>query len=286
MVGAHVTKALVDAGFKVTILTRSSKPTNTHAGVEVIEVDYASTESLRAALKGIDAVVSTVAGEAIGAQGTLIDAAALSGVKRFIPSEFGTVTTNPKVQTLPVYSDMFKIKSLLQTKADAAQMTWTVLACGGFLDLLFQGSSDLFNFKEHKALLVDEGDNRLSASSLAVTGQAVAGILKNPDATKNRVVRISQVILTQNQVLGLAQKLRPEDRWETTKVAASRLVEEGLAGLKAGDFSYQVIVKIILGTAFAGEVYGSAYEETDNELLGIQELTEEDLAELVAEKLA
>jgi hypothetical protein len=45
-------------------------------------------------------------------------------------------------------------------------------------------------------------------------------------------------------------------------------------------------MKILAGTALAGETYGSAYEETDNELLGVKELTEEDLKKLVAERLA
>lgn len=46
------------------------------------------------------------------------------------------------------------------------------------------------------------------------------------------------------------------------------------------------ILKIVTGTAFAGDTYGAAYDETDSKLLGIKELTEEDLKTLVATKLA
>lgn len=44
-------------------------------------------------------------------------------------------------------------------------------------------------------------------------------------------------------------------------------------------------MKIIMGTAFAGDIYGGVYDETDNELLGVKDLTEEDLKKLVARNL-
>jgi hypothetical protein len=47
-----------------------------------------------------------------------------------------------------------------------------------------------------------------------------------------------------------------------------------------------VIFKSIKGTGLAAETYGSAYNETDNELLGVKKLTEQDLTKIVAEKLA
>ncbi|KAK4948607.1 hypothetical protein LTR10_012611 [Elasticomyces elasticus] len=285
--GPHVLKALIDAKFQVKILTRSKKPRQFDTSVDVVEVDFTSVESLTAALKGIDAVVSTVAGAAIKTQTVLIDAAAVAGVKRFIPSEYGSVTTNPKLEAIPFYDNAFKVKHHLQEKADAGQLTWTVLACGAFLEFLFApGAAGLLDFTDRKATLFDAGDNRLSSTSLATVGKAIAEILKNSEATKNRVVKVSEVILTQNQLLRIAEKLRPEDKWEISKVAASVVLKEGLDGLNAGDFSLPVIFKIIKGTALAGEIYGSAYDETDNELLGVKELTEEDLENIVAEKLA
>lgn len=241
-------------------------------------------EALTAALKGIDAVVSTVAGTAIKAQDVLVDAAAVAGVKRFIPSEYGSVTTNPKLEAFPLYENVFKIRHQLQEKANAGRLTWTVLACGAFLEFLF-AEGGLLDFAGRRASLLDEGDNRLSSTSLATAGKAIAGILKNSEATKNRVVKVSEVILTPNQLLKIAERLRPEDKWEISKVAASAVLKEGLDGYRGGDFSFPVISKLINGTGLAGETYGSAYDETDNELLGVKELTEEDLEKIVAEKL-
>ncbi|KAI0123779.1 hypothetical protein BJ170DRAFT_94808 [Xylariales sp. AK1849] len=283
--GRHVLKALVDANFQVTVLTRSKKPEAYDARVKVVEVDFTSVKSLIAALKGIDALVSTVGHTAMEVQPVLIDAAIAAGVKRFIPSEYGSVTTSPKVEALPVYDSMFKIKKYLQEKAKTGELTWTVLACGAFLEFVF-GSPILLDFVNHKATLFDEGDNRISSTSQPNVGRALAGILKNPEATENRIVRVSEVILSQNELLRIAEGLRPDIKWEISKVQASAVLKEGLDGLGAGDFTFPVIMKIIAGTAAAGDVYGAAYDQTDNELLGIKELTEEDLKKLVAAKLA
>jgi len=85
--------------------------------------------------------------------------------------------------------------------------------------------------------------------------------------------------------LKIVEELRPDIKWETSKVQTSALLKEGLDSASAGDFSMPVVMKVLAGTAFAGETYGAAYDETDNELLGIKELTEEDLKKLVAERL-
>jgi hypothetical protein len=269
----------------VTVLTRSKKPELYDASVKVIEVDFTSVESLTAALKGIDGLVSTVGHAAIENQTLLIDAAIAAGVKRFIPSEYGSCTTNPKLEAFPIYATVFKIKKYLQEKAEAGELTWTVLACGAFMEFVLDRPI-LLDFANHKATLFDEGDNRISSTSLPNVGKAIAGILKNFEATENKIVRTSEIILTQNNLLRIAEKLRPDIKWEISKTQTSATLKEGLDGVSAGDFSMPVMMKVLAGTALAGDTYGSAYDETDNKLLGVKELTEEDLKKLIAGKLA
>ena len=222
---------------------------------------------------------------AVENQTVLIDAASAVGVKRFIPSEYGSCSTNPKVKDLPLYSSMFKVRQYLQEKAKTGTLTWTILACGSFLEYLIGGPMCL-DYANHKATLFDEGDNRNSSTSLSNVGKAIAGILKNFEATNNKIVRTSQVILTPNKLLRIAQEVRPDIKWEISKVQTSAILKEGLDEFSAGDFSMPVIMKVVAGTVLAGDVYGAAYDETDNELLSVKELTEEDLKKLVAEALA
>lgn len=63
------------------------------------------------------------------------------------------------------------------------------------------------------------------------------------------------------------------------------MIQESLAAIKAGDFSFLVIIKFIKSTVFAGDRYGATYDSTDNELLGVPPLTEELLTKLVADRL-
>ncbi|OQU94686.1 hypothetical protein CLAIMM_01015 [Cladophialophora immunda] len=284
VVGPHVLKALTEAGFQVTILTRSKKSDAQDSNVKVVEVDYTSVQSLTAALTDIDAVVSTVGHEAIAAQQTLIDAAIAAGVKRFIPSEYSSCSYNPKIENLPTYTPMTRIRQYLDEQAKAGKLTWTVLATGAFLEFLFDRPT-LLDYANHKATLYDKGDNRVSSTSLPQVGKAVVGVLKNLEATKNKIVKVSEVILTQNQLLGIAKALKPEIKWETHEVPCSVLVQQGLDDFKAGNTGMPAAMKVLAGTALAGDVYGCAFDENDNKLLGVKEMTEENLKKLVASKL-
>lgn len=278
-------KALVGAGFEVTVLTRSKKTGAYDSTVEVREVDFTSVELLTSALEKIDAVVSTLSGKAIDSQTALIDAAVAAGVKRFIPSDFGSVSTNPKLENFPFYSSMANVRKHLARNAANGEFSWTVLACGAFLEFVFHMPT-LMDFDNHTATILDDGNNRVSSTSMPLVGTAIAAILKNFDATKNQILHTSQVIWTQNQLLGFAKELKPEIKWETSKAHTSVLLKESLEQIGAGDFSMPVMLKLLTGTALAGDTYGGAYDVTDNKLLGIKELTAEELKILVARQLA
>eukprot|EP01116_Phalansterium_solitarium_P008136 TRINITY_DN21476_c0_g1_i1.p1 TRINITY_DN21476_c0_g1~~TRINITY_DN21476_c0_g1_i1.p1 ORF type:complete len:119 (+),score=17.26 TRINITY_DN21476_c0_g1_i1:113-469(+) len=59
------------------------------AGAKVVEVDFKSPDALKAALHGVDAIISAVSGTGFLDQIPLIEAAKEAGVKTFIPAEFG-----------------------------------------------------------------------------------------------------------------------------------------------------------------------------------------------------
>jgi hypothetical protein len=247
-------------------------------------VDFSSVDSLASALQGQDAVVSTIGSLAIESQKILIDAAVAIGVKRFIPSEFGSCTTNPELQKLPLYSSLASIRQYLAGYAKAGVLSYTVLACGSFLDILLKTPS-LLDFDKHTAVLIDGGDNRLSATSLDKIGKAIAGILENPDKTRNRTVHVSEVILTQNMLLKISKEVKPDREWNLSTVQSSTMLQESLDAFALGDFGMPAILKLAVATAFAGDRYGSAYDETDNELLGIDVMAQDGLKALVRKRL-
>ena len=83
-IGQAVVKALLDADFTVTILTRPESSHSFPSSVKVAKVDYNDAESLASALKGQDVVISTVGYAAMLGQEKLIDAAVATGVKRIM----------------------------------------------------------------------------------------------------------------------------------------------------------------------------------------------------------
>ncbi|KAL6691343.1 hypothetical protein J3F84DRAFT_397662 [Trichoderma pleuroticola] len=283
-IGSYVLKALLQANFNVTVLTRSQKPGAYDSKITVAEVDFTSVSSLTSALQNQDAIVSTVGKTGLEAQKLLIDAAIAAGVQRFIPSDYGVCTTSPKVLGLPFYSTLATVRQYLAEKAATSALSYTIVAIGSFLEYVLMTPA-VVNFKDHSVALMDEGKNRISTSPLASIGTAIAGVFKNPDETKNRVVYVSATILTQKQVFDIAKELKPEITWTVSNIKSSDILKEGLDAVASGDSSLQAVGKILIGTAFGGDEYGCAYDNNDNSLLGIETVSHEKLKGLIAQHL-
>lgn len=133
--GPSVLAALqASPGLETTILTRENSKTaqSPPKDTKVVTADYNSVSSLAAAFAGQDAVVSTIASAALQDQQALIDAAVQAGVKRFIPSEFGSNVTNEKTRGLAVFAG--KLATVDYLKKKEGEITWSALLNGGFLD--------------------------------------------------------------------------------------------------------------------------------------------------------
>jgi hypothetical protein len=161
----------------------------------------------------------------------------------------------------------------------------TILGTGAFLDSILT-TPILLDFDAHTAMLIDGGNNPLSATSMAAAGKAIVGILKNLDKTKNRIARISEVILTQNTLIDIAKEVNPRSEWNTNIAKSTELLQQSLESYAAGDAGFGSLIKLLSGTAFAGDRYGAAYYKTENELLGIDLMTQEKLKKMVTERLS
>lgn len=128
-------QALLNAGFTVTALTRAESGATFPSSVIVKKVDYTSSSSIAEALKGQDAVVSTIATLALATQNTLVEEAAKAGVKRFIPSEFGVNTQRVTGGIKAILGAKIALQEQLGKVAAANPgFSWTGLATGLFFD--------------------------------------------------------------------------------------------------------------------------------------------------------
>ena len=271
--GPAILNQLLAAGFTVTALTRADSRSTFPSAVKVVPVDYDSLESLTAALKGQDALVSTLATLAIGAQIRLVDAAIAAGVKRFIPSEFGS--NNPLARRMPVFADKVKVQDYLVQKVQEPGnegFSYTCVYNSIFFDW---GLKIGFLLGKER---YDGGERKFSTTRLETIGKAVAGVLKHAEETKNGDVFVHEAVVTQNQLAALSGK-----KWEAEDLSTDVLEREAYAELGKEQPNFASAMFGFIKRAIWGEGYGGEFTKVDNELLGISMMSEREIEQLVKE---
>ncbi|KAL6251738.1 hypothetical protein RBB50_001948 [Rhinocladiella similis] len=286
--GLPVVLALLQAGHPVTILTRSAstKKEGIPAGADVkyAEVDYNSVESLKKSLEGHYGVVSTLTTTSVGSQAPLIEASVEAGVSRFIPSEFGSDSTNPKSKALPVYGDKIATQAkLAEVAAKNPSWSYTTLMNGPFFDWCLMVGFFGVDLKRHSATLYNGGDCKFSTTTLAGVGKAVAGIFAHPEETKNRTIRVHETIITQKKIIDIAKRLDPAE-WTYEAVDTEEVKNQAFEVLSSGKVEgiHAAMLNFLLSAIF-GEGYGGEFVSTENEILGVPLLDEAGVEKVVAQ---
>lgn len=277
--GPAIVTQLLEAGFHVTILSRSnSHQVDSRAQVQV--VDYSSLDSLVSALKGQEAVINTLSVGVVprDIHIRLVEAAQAAGIQRYIPSEFGSDTTHALTSQLPVFGDKVAVIQKLQeiSKQDNA-FSWTGVITGPFFDWGLEHKF-LINLKGPSTPIYDGGDVPVSSTTLAGVGRAVVRVLKNLEETKNRLVYVAEVEYTQNQLLKLSGN---GDKIQREEVKTEDLEKQAYEALKDSPPDGRKFATNLILRAVYGGKYGAQFTKTDNELLGIQKLSESDIADVV-----
>ncbi|KAB5542555.1 isoflavone reductase [Coniochaeta sp. 2T2.1] len=256
-VGTPLVRALLDAGFAVTAITRPASTATFPSEVEVRRADPNSVDELTAALSGQDAVVSATATEvvAFAGQNALVDAAVAAGVRRFIASEFGH-----NLERFERFADGKMLRQMLEGKARTAQyveekarenpgFTWTGVGTSGFFDWGLDTGVLGIHVKDRKATIYDSGNEVFSTCDLPHIGRAVAQVLKHDGETKNKFVEVVQYQTNQNAIVKTLGEVLGE-KVELTHVKTEDVEKEGHEKLAKGDG-------------------GGAFGETANALLGL-----------------
>ncbi|KAJ3019408.1 hypothetical protein HKX48_002107 [Thoreauomyces humboldtii] len=273
--GPSILEEIVDAKFAVSILTRQESKSTFPSDLKVHRTDY-SLDSLVSAFKGQDAVISTVGAEGFAQQKIIIDAAVKAGVKRFIPSEFGSNTENKKSQELvPLFKGKLEVVAYLQQVAkDHPSFSYTAIATGPFFDWGVKNGFLGYDLANRKATIFDAGDRKVSFTNLSTIGKSVAGVLSHLKETENKTIYVASVTASQNEVLA-ALESATGSKFTVEKRSAVETSKEGLEKLGKGDHS--AIVELIRGVAYQ-EGTGQDFEKevpggTANAVLGLPKET-------------
>ncbi|RPA82823.1 NAD(P)-binding protein [Ascobolus immersus RN42] len=283
----HIVSALIAAAFNVTILSRLDTAVEQSAfppSVVFKSADYASHESLVEALKGTDAVISLIGAMGLASQLALIDAAVSAGVKRFIPSEFGSDLQNAKTRALPFLAAKLPSEERLAKAHEESGLEYDLVVTGLFLEFgLFDDVHNLnllgVSIPNRVADFIDGGNVKISSSSLPFVGSAVASILQHP--ARNGFVRVWNMQKTSREVLTVIQEFTGTEDWKYLNTTSEELRTRAMALLQTPEGLWPSIglqVKVAIG----GEGYGNDFNN-DNERLGLKALTDEEFKAIVKE---
>lgn len=201
---------MVKAGFEVSVLARGASKTVYPDEVKVFKAEFSDHNALVEAFRGQDVVIVTTGGffDIESTTIPLIDAAIEAGVKRFIPSGWpssdlyaGSGSWNEHL--IPKY----KVRDYLSKKATEGKITWTNIACGLFYDWMFDLGLFNIDIEKKRAGLYDTGDQKIMLTTLGSVADSVVGILKNPEGTKNRSLRIHDFFISNKEVLDTVESL-------------------------------------------------------------------------------
>ena len=208
--GPHIVKALVDKGHQVSALMRTSSindPSKTEPlqeqGVALIEGSLEDQESLKKACQGKDVVISCAGADQIMNQVNLAKAAAVAGVERFVPSEFGV---DPYV-TDEDSCDLFNIKRAAQEQIKELGIGFTPIYTNGFMEFWATGFGQLGPQSPPQQVQVyGDGQAKAQVTALSDIGKYTAEIIEDPH-TINKEILVSTNSASQHEMIDLWEEL-------------------------------------------------------------------------------
>ena len=290
--GKYVLPALVRAGSDITLITRHLDKANElvdslikseaippSANIKVVQGDYSSSTILASSLKGYDSVISLLNRDQTAAQITVIDATIKSGVPHIVPAAFGVDSRLPEIRALPhlaqgyMKSENHLFRAIEESKG---RTTYTIIHNGMFVEWAFQwdlavnlsgkGETD------KPSMVFDDGNTKLSASSMHDIGTAVATAVSNryDERFQNKLLLMHNITFSQNELLEIAKDILPEKPWPIVRVdtvEAERKSQQAFdeSGGKAPASAYHGF----FARAFYGKGLG-LFPKVDNELLGVE----------------
>ena len=205
-------------------------------------------------------------------------AASQAHIKRFIPAEFGSNTLNENVRTLPISCVKVEIQDVLKKIAASGGMTYSIICTGPFLDHEIKNGS-IMDLRDKTIDLFDGGNRVFSTTSLPTVGKAVVGVLTRLHDTKNRAVYVQDTATTLQKLAAMGEKATGADGWKKNVVSVREIFKQAWADLvkpPPGSFGR----KFEQAASF-GEGYGSHFAKNDNALLGIEQMSDAEVQDLV-----
>lgn len=288
--GPAILRALLDGGFEVTVLSREGSTSTdslaSHSRQKITKINLEDVDSITSALQGIEGVVSNMSSSALLSQKVIIDAAVTAGVKRFLPSDFGSDLSVESNQSVPLNAPKVEIHRYLAEKSKAhPEFSYTAVSTGPFIDWCLP--LGLFgNLKTHEATLWDGGETKFSTTTLASVGKAVVGVFKNLEETKNTFICVADTTTTLKEIIEIAKEIDGVE-WTTKTASTAEAYQAALEEIKKPQPNMEIFVYNQLYRIMFSDEQGVSYEEKlDNDKVGLPVMTREQVKEVIRSAMA
>ena len=245
--GSEICRQLIAKNKNVKGLVRATSDSNKVAqlkelGVEIIEGDLKDKSSLKNALHGVSAIISTVSstlsrqeGDSIQTvddegQNNLIDAAVSAGVSQFVYVSFCAMPGECPLQTA---------KRKVEKHLAESGLNYTILQPTYFMEVWLSPVLG-FDYPNAKATIYGEGKNKISWIAIKDVASFAVASLDNP-AAKNRIIELGgPEALSPLEVVNIFEATKgkkfelqfvPEEALKAQKDAASDPLSESFAAL-------------------------------------------------------
>jgi len=284
-VGRPTLQALLSKGIHtITAVQRPGSPTEFPSTVLVKKGSFTDEAFLVDTLKGQDALIIIVPIPSMDAGDFIIQAAIKAGVPYILPTEFGVDTPKVAGEHSMMAPKMARRKLIEESKSSS----WIAVISNFWLDFNIQIGLWGFNVKDRKALIFNGADAKISTTTLARTGAAVAVLLSLPEAElakyKNNSFYVSSFELSQQDIFdAIKRATRTKDAdWTIIEKDATEIIQECEPKIKAGD-GFAEWTKLFV--KFFQGMDGSNYE-AKAEVLSKSDVPDENLDEVVSKAVA
>lgn len=191
---------------------------------------------------------------------------------QFLPSEYGTdieyweSSANEKPHQLKL-----KVRALFK-QVQNVDYTYVVTGPYGDAGGLYLSNkkpedeaAGCFDAKRKRAVLIDDGNGKISLSTMRDVGKFVVGALLHPTECRNKAIHVNSFTTTPNELVAEFEKQTGGEKWSIGYTSLEKLKElEEEAYKKVEPKAGGLTLRRIWGSG------GTLYDKRDNDLIGME----------------
>ncbi|KAL4931407.1 uncharacterized protein BDV17DRAFT_288947 [Aspergillus undulatus] len=296
-IGSYITAAIVNAKDQFARIAIFTSPNTLETkgaeitalrekGVDIIVGDLNRKEDVLRAFEGIDTVVSALGRGVIETQIQLISwASSTPHIKRFLPSEYGTdIEYSPASANEKPHQAKLKVRAALRATG-TKDLEYAFVVTGPYADVPFflskarNETAGSFDVKSKSAVVVGDGEGRVSLVACADVGKFVVAALTHWDQARGRALILNSFTTTPAEIVSEFEKQTGE-KWSVEYTPLQKLKE---AEKEAWEKGAPEATGFTLRRIWAEG--GTLYERRDNGDIGVEDGEVVSLEEAVKEAI-